>query len=287
MFKFPISKTKIIPPRRRPELLARRRLLEMFYDMLERKLTLVSAPAGYGKTSLLIDAALECEFKCCWLSLDELDRDPQRFLAYLVASIGERFPGVGAQTAALMTGAATLEEEMERLAVTRVNETLEGIKEHFVLILDDFHILDGVQPIYDFLNRFIQLADDNCHMVVSSRTLTILSDLPLMVAREQVSGLSFSDLAFRKNEIQELILQNNNVHISDDDAQKLIGESEGWITGLQFSGSLFTRAGSANPVVNTGADLFDFLGQQVVDRQKPELRDVLLRTSLIVFFSPL
>ena len=174
MFPVPISKTKIIPPRRRSELLARRRLLSSLFDALESKLVLVSAPAGYGKTSLLIDAVQESEFKCCWLSLDELDRDPQRFLAYLVASITERFPGVGGQTAAVMSRVDSFEDEMERLAVTLVNETYESIHEHFVLILDDFHILEGVQPIYDFLNRFIQLVDDNCHVVVSSRTLTTL-----------------------------------------------------------------------------------------------------------------
>ena len=120
---------------------------------------------------------------------------------------------------------------MERLAVTLVNETYELIQEHFVLILDDFHILQNAPLVPEFLDRFIQLVDENCHLVISSRTLTTLSNLPLMVAREQVSGLSFFDLTFRIEEIQELILQNQNVHISDEDAQKIttVGEAVTYI----------------------------------------------------------
>lgn len=274
----PISKTKIIVPHRRPELLSRARLLESLKTLLHNKLLLLSAPAGYGKTSLLIDLAHNTEMPICWLAVDQLDRDPQRFLAYLIASLAERFPNVGATSRHQLSRLKSIEQDAEAVLVMLTNELYEHVENDFLLIIDDYHLLDDVPIISELLNRFLQLADDNCHVLLSSRTLPALDDVTLMVAREQVAGLGHTELAFSPREVQALYAQNYHQHLSDEAAQKIIEQTGGWVTGMVLS----SLPGTARV---SGMDMFAYLGRQVLDQQPDYVREFLLRTSLADEFS--
>ncbi len=282
----PISHTKVVMPKRREEILTRPRLLEMLFEFLDKKLILVSAPTGYGKTSLLIDLGHHSDLPFCWLSLDSLDREPQRFATYFIEAIAEHFPDFGKQTKAALDTLTSIDKSIEPLVATLVNEIYAHIPQHFVLVLDDYHLIRDVAVIQNFLSRFLQLVDESCHLIISSRTLTQLPDLPLMVARDMVEGLDLSELAFRIDEIQALFAQNYNMHISDDTARELVDETEGWITGLQLS-SLGIAQGMADRLRvarAAGVGLFDFLGKQVLDQQPEEIRFFLLRSSLLEEF---
>ena len=273
MKSIPISKTKIVVPHRRPELLSRPRLLESLQSLLDNKLLLLSAPAGYGKTSLLIDLADSTEMPVCWLSLDPLDRDPQRFIAYLIASLAERFPGIGETSRLQLNQLTSIEQEAESLLVTLTNEIYDQVEDDFLLIIDDFHLLDDVPLISTLLNRFLELIVENCHIILSSCTLPALDDVTLMVAREQVAGLSHAELAFIPREVQALYAQNHHKHLSDEAADALVKETSGWITGMVLSGQPgMTRI--------SGVDTFAYLGHQVLDQQTEEVREFLMRTSL-------
>jgi len=268
----PISKTKVIVPNRRPELLSRPRLLEGLKALLDNKLVLLSATAGYGKTSLLIDLAHHVDMPVCWLSLDALDRDPQRFIAYLIASLAERFPGVGESSQNLLSNLKALESDAESLLVALTNELYEQVEDDYLLVIDDYHLLDDVPVISSLVNRFLQLVDENCHVIISSRTLPDLDDVTLMIAREQVAGLSHIELAFLPREIQALYAQNHHKHLSDEKANELFDKANGWITGMVLSNSQGLQV--------SGANTFSYLGRQVLDQQPAHVRDFLLRTSL-------
>jgi len=269
----PISKTKIIVPHRRPELLSRPRLLESLKALLANKLLLLAAPAGYGKTSLLIDLVQSIEMPICWLSLDLLDRDPQRFLAYLIASLAERFPNVGETSRHQLSRLKSIEQDAEAILIMLTNELYDQVENDFLMIIDDYHLLDDVPVISDLLNRFLQLVDDNCHILLSSRTLPALDDVTLMVAREQVAGLGHAELAFAPREVQALYAQNYHQHLSDEAAENIVEETGGWVSGMVLS----SLRGTARV---SGMDTFAYLGHQVLDQQPEYVREFLLRTSL-------
>ena len=185
-----IIRTRITTPRRRNDLVARQRLIDLLNELVEKRLVLVSAPAGYGKTSLLVDFVSRCHLPVCWYAIDKLDFDPQRFITYFTAAIQQRFPAFGQRTlAALSDGQGRM--DVEYLATVLINDLYDNVSEHFLLVLDDYHLVNDSLQVRSFINRFLQDVEENCHLILTSRTLLSLSVLPLMAARSQVGGISF------------------------------------------------------------------------------------------------
>ncbi len=201
----PITRTKIIVPRRRAELLSRTRLLKLLDELLDNRLIILAAPAGYGKTSLLVDFAQSTQWPVCWYSLDTLDQDPQRFVAHFISAINQRFPGFGKSCMAALQSMGQDQLDLDLLVSLIINDAYDNITEHFILVVDDFHLVEKSPAVVSFVNRFLQDVDENCHLVLASRSLLTLPDLPLMVARSQVGGLSFEELCFQPTEIQALL----------------------------------------------------------------------------------
>ncbi len=276
-----ITRTKIVTPQRRNEILTRPRLLDLLTDLLDARLLIISAPPGYGKTSLLIDFAKHSDLPVCWLAIDSLDQDLQHFLVHLIASLRLKFPRFGQGSMAAVTSASQDNLNPDMLATSLVNDIYEHIKEHFIIVLDDYHLLSENPRIEAFLTSLIRNVDENCHLVLSSRNLVVLPDLPLMVARSQVNGLGYEDLAFLPDEIQALMQQNYQRAIPIEQAEQLVQQTEGWITGLLLSTQMGENVRSARVL---GIGLYDYLAGQVFESQPEEIRTFLLRTSLLEEF---
>jgi ATP/maltotriose-dependent transcriptional regulator MalT/DNA-binding SARP family transcriptional activator len=279
----PISKIKIRVPYRRRELISRTRLIESIYEQLEKQLLLIVAPAGYGKTSLLLDLAHDSELPVCWLSLDALDQEPQRFLAYFISAIAERFPNFGRDSINALKSMTSFEQDGERVLVTFTNDIAAHINEHFILILDDYHLVGDVLIIRQLLNRFLQLVGENVHLILAARHLPDFPDMPLLTVRNQVGGLSFEELAFLPAEIQQLFSQNKDITLSPQDAETIVDETEGWIAAINLTDGRPGNLPQMHPLRST-RELFDFFSREVLARQTDQVRRFLLMTSIFDTF---
>jgi LuxR family transcriptional regulator, maltose regulon positive regulatory protein len=275
--------TKIRVPRRRPDLLPRPRLVSFVHARLDRKLLLVSAPAGYGKTTLLADFAQDTDWPVCWYTLDPFDRDPRAFLEYLIASIAHRFPAFGERTRALLRETTDLGSNPHPLVATLVREIYQTIPEYFVLILDDHHTVEDQEQVNQLLDLFLTYVDENCHVILASRTLPALPNLSLLVARRQAAGMSIDELRFTPLEIQALAERQFGLSLSLGQADLLAQRTGGWITGLLLTAAPRWQQAQSDVALRgwIDLDLHDYLSRQVLDQQSAPLRDFLLASSVL------
>lgn len=278
--------TKILLPKRGPGLLHRARLVNFLHANIDRKLILISAPAGYGKTSLLIDFAHDTDLPVCWYSLDKFDQDSRIFLEHFIGAVRQRYPNFGQRSSALLRGMTDLHRSMYSLVATLVDEIYEQIPEYFVLILDDYQFLDGQEDISEFLGHFLRYVGENCHLILSSRTLPALPNLSLLAARDQIAGLGTEDLKFTPAEIQQLVKQNYHLDLPEEQAEQLCCDSEGWITGILLSAHGMWRQLLRDATQARKVDVYDFLAEQVFSQQPPEVQEFLLTTSILEEMNP-
>lgn len=283
--EYSIIRTRITPPKRRGELISRQRLIDLLTELIEKRLVLISAPAGYGKTSLLVDYVNSSPLPVCWYTVDSLDFDPRRFIAYFIAAIQQRFPAFGERSNTVLD-ADKGNLDVDYMANVIINDLYEHVGEHFIFILDDFHLINESAPVRSFISRFLQDMDENCHILITSRTLLSLPILPAMAARSEVGGFSFEELAFQPDEIQKLYEQTQHTEISQEDAIELLNRTEGWITGIILTSRISQREVKTRSLLErlTGFGIEEYF-LQIINEQPPELRLFLLWSSLLEEFN--
>jgi LuxR family maltose regulon positive regulatory protein len=307
----PLLTTKLYIPPVRPEWVSRPRLIERLSAGLDRKLTLISAPAGFGKTTLLsewlrelgairrpgdMEAALALPLRAAWLSLDHSDNEPGRFWAYVIAALQKLWPGIGEPTRTALQ--SRQQPPIEELLAALINE-IAKVEAPFVFVLDDYHVIEA-QPIHKALTfllahlppltvssrRANARGPNGMHLVIATR-----ADPPMPLSRlrgrGQLNELRTADLRFTLDETAAFLNQVMGLDLTADAVAALEERTEGWIVGLQMAahslkGRDRQRAASfVAAFAGSHRYVLDYLSDEVVLQQPENVRTFLLRTAIL------
>ena len=276
----PILTTKLYIPPPQPKVVLRPRLIERLNEALHRKLTLISAPAGFGKTTLLSEWVAGCEKPAAWLSLDEGDTDPTRFLVYLVAAMQTIAPNIGEGVLGVLQSPQP--PPTESILTALLNE-IDTVPDDFVLVLDDYHVIDG-SAVDEALSFVLEHLPPGMHLVIATREDPHLP-LARLRGRGQLSEVRADELRFTPDEAAEFLNQVMGLSLSAEDIAALETRTEGWIVGLQMAALSMQGLADATSFIKsfTGSHHFvlDYLVEEVLGQQSQSVQTFLLRTSIL------
>jgi LuxR family maltose regulon positive regulatory protein len=282
----PVLVTKLYVPPPPPHVVPRPRLLERLDAGLAPhcRLTLLSAPAGFGKTTLLGEwiahhTERRSETRFAWVSLDEGDGDPARFLGYVVAALQGFHADVGADALLLHGGKASSDEP----ALTVLVNDLARMPGETVLVLDDYHVIEAKQ-VHDIVAFLVDHVPPHLHLVVATRF-----DPPLPLARLRSRGglveVRAADLRFTSEEAGDFLNEVMGLRLSADDIAALEVRTEGWIAGLQLAAVSMRGRDDVSNFIDAFAGshrfVLDYLAEEVLQQQSDEIRGFLLQTSVL------
>ncbi len=283
----PILATKLYIPPPRPKVVLRPHLIERLYEGLSsgRKLTLISAPAGFGKTTLAGEWVAGCErrepkVRVAWLSLDEGDNDTTRFLTYLVAALQTIAANIGKGVLGILQSPQP--PPTESILTALLNE-IAIIPDNFVLVLDDYHVIDA-KPVDHALTFLLEHLPPQMQLVIATREDPHLPLARLRV-RGQLTELRAADLRFTASEAAEFLNQATGHNLSAEDIAALETRTEGWIAGLQLAAISMQGQQDTTRFIQsfTGSHHFvlDYLVEEVLHQQSESVQTFLLRTSIL------
>jgi LuxR family maltose regulon positive regulatory protein len=272
--------TKLHIPPVRSELVPRPRLIERLNAGLQRKLTLISAPAGFGKTTLVSDWVRHIDLAVAWLSLDGGDNDPARFLAYFVAALQTVDKSIGADVLEALRAAQALPLEGQ---VTALINQISALPHGLVLVLDDYHLITG-ETIHNALAFLLDHLPANMHLVIATRADPSLP-IARLRGRGELSELRLTDLRFTPDEAAAFLNQVMGLGLAADNVSALTSRTEGWIAGLQMAAVSMQGRDDIDSFVSafTGSHryIMDYLLTEVLRRQPESVQTFLLQTSLL------
>ncbi|HEU5100829.1 MAG TPA: hypothetical protein VFU22_17490, partial [Roseiflexaceae bacterium] len=279
----PLVMTKLALPPARPALVPRPRLTGRLQDGLQRKLTLIAAPAGYGKTTLVSAwhaTAPGSAWPLAWVSLDVGDNDPVRFWSYAIAALQTVHAGLGADALALLQSP---QPPPLTTVLTLLINALAALPGPCVLVLDDYHAIT-TPAIHELLTFLLEHQPAPLRLVITSR---VDPPLPLMRlrARGELTEVRAADLGFTTDEVETLFNQLLGLHLATDDIAALAARTEGWIAGLVLAAHALPGHANAAAFIRelTGSHRFilDYLVEDVLQQQPSHIQRFLLDTAIL------
>ena len=275
----PLLMTKLHPPRLTRNAIVRSRLLEHLHEGLERPLTLVSAPAGYGKSTLVSQWLEVSDRPGIWLSLDERDNDLHLFLTYLAAAVHTQFAEALLETEALLQAPTLLPVHV--LAKTLAND-LAHLPERFILVLDDYHRIEE-PAIHELLGELLRHPPRTMHLVLASRTDPAF-DLLQMRAYRQMGEVRAQALGFTVEETAAFLESAVGSAVETSIAEEVARKTEGWVTGLHLvtlSVSDSADLADLSTILPGERQTLDYLASEALSRQPREVQAWLLKSSIL------
>ncbi len=280
----PLLATKLHVPLPRPDLIDRPRLLERLEEGASRKLTLISAPAGFGKTTLVSTWVQRASSQVAWLSLDEGDNDPTRFLSYLLAALDGSWPGVGQVAGAMLQSPQPPPAEAVLTALINDIAALPpDLPPALTLVLDDYHAVSA-EPVHRAVAFLVDHVPPAAHLMILTRADPPFS-LARLRARGELTEIRVAELRFVTEEAARFLNQALGPVLSAEEVALLERRTEGWIVGLQLAAlSMRDREDLSEFITGLSGShryIVDYLTEEVLGRQSNRIREFLLRTSIL------
>ena len=276
--------TKLHLPITVKNIVHRKSLFEKLTDGLNRKLTLVSAPAGYGKTSLICDWVRQNNIASAWCSIDTRDNDPIEFLKILITAIHNKHNDIGKSSLELIKSPGTT--SIDYIIELFINDLL-GLKNEFVLVLDDLHLINN-KKVVDILSAIINYKPQFLKLIISTRSDPIFA-LARLRSQNEIMEIRSDDLSFSINDISVFLNKKQKLGLSDKDLHLLEQKTEGWIAGLQLIAITIPgnndKSGYIEKIAGDNRYIMDYLLEEVLNTQSEEMLDFLLYTSVLDKFT--
>ncbi|MCP4756509.1 MAG: hypothetical protein GY866_37070 [Proteobacteria bacterium] len=278
--QYPLLATKIFIPPPRSDQVHRPLLIDRLNEGINRNLTLISAPAGFGKTTLLSEWISHTKFSAAWISLDKSDNDPFQFIHYLIAAIRSIDQSIGENALNLLQSHQRL--PIESILISLIKDLTDQGNE-FVLVFDDFHSIEA-DGIYKLIGILLDYLPTHIHLIISSRV-----DPPLPLARlranNQLSEFRTADICFSGGEIATFFNKIMKLQLSNDDISIIETRTEGWIAGLQLAAISMQDREDLPSFINAFAGddrhIVDYLIEEVLSIQPEPIQKFLLQTSIL------